>query len=74
MAGITEFLGVIPLKSAIEGKLVQVHVLGKPAVGEFKRPWKAGGFMEGMQGGDFKTDKKSVEEAERAGRGGAKEE
>jgi len=30
--------------------------------------------MGAMQGGEVKTDKKSVEAAEKAGRGGAKEE
>lgn len=67
--------GIIPLKGAIESKLVQIHVFGKPAVGDLKRPWKAAGFMQGMGGGgDVKSDKKTVEEAERSGRGGAKEE
>ena len=64
---------IIPLKGAFEGNLVKVHLFGQPAVGELKRPWKAsGGFMG--QGGEIKTDKKSIEQAERAGRGGAKEE
>lgn len=65
---------IIPLKGAFESKLVQIHIFGKPASGDLKRPWKAAGFMQGMQGGDVKSDKKAVEEAERAGRGGAKEE
>lgn len=62
---------IIPLKSALEGNLAKIYVFGKPASGELKRPWKAGGFM---QSGEMKTDKKSIEAAERAGRGGAKEE
>ncbi|KAG0638041.1 inorganic phosphate transporter Pho88 [Tuber brumale] len=65
---------IIPLKTAIESKLVQIHILGKPAIGDLKRPWKAGGMMPGMQGGDVVSDKKSIDEAERSGRGGAKEE
>lgn len=67
---------IIPLKGAFEGNLVKVHLFGTPAVGELKRPWKAaGGIMGAMQGGnEIKTDKKSIEAAERAGRGGAKEE
>lgn len=65
---------IIPLKGAFEGNLIKVHLFGKPDVGELKRPWKAtGGFM-GMGAGDVKTDKASIEAAERAGRGGAKEE
>ena len=45
-------------------------------MGDLKRPWKANaGFLGAMQGGnEIKTDKKSIEAAERAGRGGAKEE
>lgn len=66
---------IIPLKGAFEGNLVKIHLLGQPASGELKRPWKAAaGFMSGLQGGEIKTDKKSIEEAERAGRGGVKEE
>ncbi|KAL1582722.1 hypothetical protein WHR41_08618 [Cladosporium halotolerans] len=69
---------IIPFKGALEGNLVKVHVFGQPAAGELKRPWKAAGGFGGMMGGagagDIKTDKKSIEAAERAGRGGAKEE
>ena len=62
---------IIPVKSALESNLAKVHLWGKPASGDLKRPWKASGFM---QGGELKTDKKSIEAAERSGRGGAKEE
>ncbi|KAK3114525.1 phosphate transporter (Pho88) [Teratosphaeriaceae sp. CCFEE 6253] len=69
---------LIPLKGAFEGNLVKVHVMGVPAAGDLKRPWKAAagmmGMMGGQGGGEIKTDKKSIEAAERAGRGGAKEE
>ncbi|KAK4947263.1 phosphate transporter (Pho88) [Elasticomyces elasticus] len=65
---------IIPLKGAFEGNLVKVHLLGQPATGELKRPWKAAGGFMGMGGGEVKTDKKSIETAERSGRGGAKEE
>lgn len=68
---------IIPVKGAFEGNLVKVHLFGKPATGELKRPWKANAGMMGMMGqggGDVKTDKKSIEAAEKAGRGGAKEE
>ena len=65
---------IIPLKGAFESNIGKVHFLGKPATGELKRPWKAGG-LAGMGGQtDVKSDKKSIEAAERAGRGGAKEE
>ncbi|KAJ4991751.1 phosphate transporter [Stagonosporopsis vannaccii] len=66
---------IIPLKGAFEGNLVKVHLFGQPATGELARPWKAAaGFMGAMQGGEIKTDKKSIEAAERAGRGGVKDE
>ncbi|KAI9807630.1 MAG: hypothetical protein M1825_005571 [Sarcosagium campestre] len=67
---------IIPLKSAFEGNLIKIHLFGQPASGDLKRPFKAGGGLMGsMQGGEVKGDKKSVEAAERAGRGGgAKEE
>ena len=68
---------VMPVKNAIESKLVQVHIFGKPAAGDLKRPWKASGspFAALMGGGGAaSTDKKSVESAERKGAGGAKEE
>lgn len=66
---------IIPLKGAFEGNLFKIHVLGQPAAGELKRPWKAAGGFMGMGGaGEVKADKKSIELAERAGSGGAKEE
>ena len=65
---------LLPIKGLFEGNIAKVHVFGKPAVGELKRPWKAGGGFMNMGGGEVKTDKASIEAAERAGRGGAKEE
>ena len=65
---------IIPVKGAFEGNLVKIHLLGYPASGDMKRPWKAAGGMMGMGGGEIKSDRASIEAAERAGRGGAKEE
>lgn len=66
---------IIPLKGAFEGNLVKIHLFGKPAAGDLKRPFKApAGLMAGLQGGEVASDKKSVEAAERAGRGGIKDE
>ncbi|KAL5352895.1 phosphate transporter (Pho88) [Pseudogymnoascus australis] len=67
---------IIPLKGAFEGNLVKIHLFGQPAEGDLKRPFKAAAsFMSALQqGGDVASDKKTVEAAERAGRGGAKEE
>ena len=66
---------IIPVKSAFESNMVKIHIFGKPAIGDLKRPFKAaGGFMQAMQGGETQSDKKAVEAAEKAGRGGVKEE
>jgi len=66
---------IIPLKGALEANLVKIHLWGQPAAGDLKRPFKAAaGFMQGLQSGPAQSDKKAVEAAERAGRGGAKEE
>ncbi|KAI0406404.1 inorganic phosphate transporter Pho88 [Xylaria palmicola] len=66
---------IIPFKGAIEANLVQIHLFGKPASGDLKRPFKqAAGFMSGLQQGAAQSDKKSVEAAERSGRGGVKDE
>ncbi|OQD67162.1 hypothetical protein PENDEC_c043G05940 [Penicillium decumbens] len=63
---------IIPLKSAIESNLVKIHVFGKPATGDLARPFKSsGGFMSQVQP---KSDKASIENAERNYRGGVKEE
>ena len=64
---------ILPFKGALEQNLVKVHVFGQPAVGDMKRPWKAAGMM-GAAAGEVKSDKKSIDEAERKSRGGAKEE
>ncbi|KAL8792064.1 MAG: hypothetical protein Q9195_005319 [Heterodermia aff. obscurata] len=66
---------IIPLKGAFEGNLAKIHLFGQPAIGDLKRPWKAAGGFMGMGGAnDPKADKKSIEQAERAGSGGVKEE
>ena len=66
---------ILPLKSAFESNLVKIHIFGKPASGDLKRPFKqALGFLAGLQQGENQSDKKSIQAAEQAGRGGAKEE
>ncbi|KAG8526135.1 uncharacterized protein KY384_000128 [Bacidia gigantensis] len=67
---------IIPLKGAFEGNLAKIHLFGSPAIGDLKRPWKSGGGLAAAMGGapDVKSDKKSIEQAERAGSGGVKEE
>ncbi|KAI0441028.1 putative phosphate transporter [Xylaria telfairii] len=66
---------IIPLKSAFEANLVQIHLFGKPASGDLKRPFKQpAGFMSALQQGGAQSDKKTIEAAERSGRGGVKDE
>ena len=66
---------IIPLKGAFESNLVKIHLFGQPASGDLKRPFKqAAGFMSAMQNGPAQSDKKAIEQAERSGRGGVKDE
>ena len=57
----------MPLKNAFESKLVQVHIFGKAASGDLKRPWKVANFM-----GAGADDKKAIEQ--KGTKEGAKEE
>ncbi len=54
---------IIPLKGAFECNEVLIHVFGKPAIGDLKRPFKASeGFMSQFAGGAAPAqDKKSIE-------------
>ncbi|KZW02818.1 inorganic phosphate transporter [Exidia glandulosa HHB12029] len=55
------------LKSLYEAKPVQIHVFGKEPSGDLQRPFKAAAGMFGPTN-DVKTDKASIEEAEKAAR------
>lgn len=66
---------ISPVKSAIESNIVQIHVFGKAASGDLKRPFKAASLFGAFGGGDdVKTDKHTIEQAETAGTGGVKTE
>jgi hypothetical protein len=67
---------IIPLKGVFENNLVKIHLMGVPATGDLKRPFKAApGLMSSLSGGGGVTsDKKSIEIAEKSGRGGVKDE
>ncbi len=58
------------LKTLYDAKLVRIHLLGKPAEGDLKRPFKVGGMFGAAS--DPQTDKAAVDEAEK--RVGKKEE
>ncbi|QLL31361.1 hypothetical protein HG536_0B02240 [Torulaspora globosa] len=66
---------ISPIKSALESNEVKIHLFGKAASGDLKRPFAAPSLFGGFGGNNGpKTDKKSIEEAERAGTGGVKAE
>lgn len=56
---------ILPFKNALETKLAAIHVFGKPAIGEYKRPFKAAPGMFGGAAAEPATDKKSIEAAEK---------
>lgn len=63
---------ILPIKSALESNLTKIHVFGAQAVGDLQRPFKASNSF--MQQSQVKSDKASVENAEKNWRGGVKEE
>ncbi|KAN0068990.1 phosphate transporter [Elaphomyces granulatus] len=65
---------IIPVKSTFEANLVKIYVFGRPAVGDLQRPFKSAPGLFGMGQGEVKSDKASVENAEKNWRGGVKEE
>jgi len=51
------------LKGLYDAKPVAIYIFGKPAEGDLKRPWKAGGSFFG--GGEPQTDKAAIDAAEK---------
>lgn len=66
---------ILSVKLALETNIVRIHLWGKPALGDLKRPFKeAPGFLAALQGGGgVKTDSASINAAEANGAGGVKE-
>ncbi|KAK7435618.1 phosphate transporter (Pho88) [Stygiomarasmius scandens] len=52
------------LKGLYDAKPIMIHVLGRKAEGDLKRPWKAGGGMFGGPAGP-QTDNAAIAEAEK---------
>ncbi|KAF9459625.1 inorganic phosphate transporter [Collybia nuda] len=52
------------IKNLYDAKLVEIHLLGKPAVGDLKRPFKSGSLF-GAAVPSPQTDKASVSNAEK---------
>ncbi|KAK9460675.1 inorganic phosphate transporter Pho88 [Lipomyces oligophaga] len=65
---------ILPIKSLFEQKIVQIHVLGKAASGDLKRPFKAAPSLFNPSSGNVETDKKAISQAEKSGSGGVKDE
>ncbi|ODV89884.1 hypothetical protein CANCADRAFT_30999 [Tortispora caseinolytica NRRL Y-17796] len=63
---------ILPLKGALEHNEVKLHVFGKAASGDLKRPFKAASLFSGLGGAEPLTDKKAISEAETKGTGGVK--
>jgi len=61
---------IMALKNLYDSKPIKIHILGQPAEGELKRPFKAGGLFGAASSPE--TDKAAVDEAEK--RIGAKKE
>ncbi|AQZ14227.1 PHO88 (YBR106W) [Zygosaccharomyces parabailii] len=64
---------ISPIKTALEHNEVKIHLFGALPVGPLKRPFATQSMFGGASQGP-KTDKKSIEAAERAGQGGVKRE
>lgn len=67
---------ILPVKSALESNIVKIHLFGQPASGDLKRPFKVANMFAGLTGQEEEpvTEKKPVEEAEKTGTAGIKEE
>lgn len=52
------------LKNLYDAKPVSIHILGRAAEGDLKRPFKAGGGLFGGAG-EPQTDKAAIDEAEK---------
>ncbi|OLL21940.1 Inorganic phosphate transport protein PHO88 [Neolecta irregularis DAH-3] len=63
---------ILPLKSALESNVAQIHLFGKPASGDLKRPFKVTSMFGGTSGPD--DSPQAIKAAEKVKVSGAKEE
>ncbi|KAF8928195.1 hypothetical protein BGZ58_009818 [Dissophora ornata] len=54
---------ILPIKNALQSKWAQVHLFGKPAEGELKRPWKADNPFAALTGGAEEPQSEAAEKA-----------
>jgi hypothetical protein len=65
---------IIPLKNLYYNKIVQIHLLGKPAEGELKRPFKESSpFGQLSDSQQPQTDKAAIKKAAKASKSGEKD-
>ncbi|RIA91265.1 inorganic phosphate transporter Pho88 [Glomus cerebriforme] len=65
---------IIPLKNLYNNKIVQIHVFGKPAEGDLKRPFKeASPFGQLSDSQQPQTDKAAIKKAAKASKSGEKD-
>jgi len=63
--------GVMAVKGLYDNKVVKIHLLGQPADGDLKRPFKAGGLFAAA---DPQNDGASIKKAEKTDKKGGKSE
>ncbi|KAG0360663.1 hypothetical protein BGZ54_009448 [Gamsiella multidivaricata] len=61
---------ILPVKNALQSKWAQVHLFGKPAEGDLKRPWKADNPFAALTGASNEqseaAEKAAIKKAEKA--------
>jgi hypothetical protein len=63
---------ILPLKNLYHNKIVQIHLFGKPAEGDLKRPFKESPFGQ-FSDSQPQTDKASIKKAAKASKSGEKD-
>ncbi|KAF9189387.1 hypothetical protein BGZ50_000830 [Haplosporangium sp. Z 11] len=67
---------ILPIKNALQSKFAQVHLFGKPAEGDLKRPWKADNPFAALTGAEPQSEaaeKAAIKKAEKAEKAGKSE-
>ena len=54
---------ILPVKNALQSKFAQVHLFGKPAEGDLKRPWKADNPFAALSGAAEEPQSEAAEKA-----------
>ncbi|KAG0315041.1 hypothetical protein BGZ99_007703 [Dissophora globulifera] len=54
---------ILPIKNAVQSKFAQVHLFGKPAEGDLRRPWKADNPLAALTGAAQEPQSEAAEKA-----------